>query len=145
MYYETEGYGSCRYGTVRQAAERVLVPIVDRVGALVDIRYKDDTDRLARIRWMECLVENLTPPASQAKIHTYIQWVRTSDVNSPNWNYYDQYRRGEKRWLATHSYYEIATKLSPMEIFNMCGHPIDHTAVFVLLSHSVEFKLDRFT
>ena len=68
-----------------------------------------------------------------------------SDVNPPNWNVYEEYRRGEQRWLATHSCYEIAAKLSPMAVFEMCGCPVHHKAVLVLISHSVEFELDRFT
>ena len=86
MYYETKGDGSCACRAVWQAAQRALVPIVDRVGSPVNIRYKDDTDRLARIRWMEGLVANLMPPASHAKPHTYIQWLRMSGKNPPNWN-----------------------------------------------------------
>ena len=60
-----------------------MVPIVDRVGAPLYIRYKDDIVRLARVRLMKGL-------AAKAKL-------RTSDVNAPNWNVYDQYYRGEQR------------------------------------------------
>ena len=68
-----------------------------------------------------------------------------SDVTPSNWNVYDQYRRGEQRWLSTHSCYEMVVKRSPMAIFDMCGRPVDHKAVFVLLSHLIEFELNRFT
>ena len=40
--------GSCWYRAVRQAAQRVLIPIIDRVGAPVDISYKDDSDRFCK-------------------------------------------------------------------------------------------------
>ena len=59
-------------------AQRALVPISDRVGAPVDISYK--TEGLERIRWMEGLVTDFPPPANQAKLHTYIQWLRTSEM-----------------------------------------------------------------
>ena len=96
---------------------------------------------------MESLVTDLLPPANRAKLHTYIQWSRSSDMNPPNSDVYDQYHRGEQRRLATHSCYDIATKtkLSLMSIFAMSGHLVDHKAVFVLLSLSASFEQDRFT
>ena len=141
MYSDTKGDCSYGYRAVWQTEQRVSIPIVDRVGAPVDIRYKDDTGRLARITWMVGLVVYLPPPANQASLHAYIQWLRTSDVNPPNWNVYDQYCRGEQRWLATHSCYEIASELSPIAVFEMNGRPVDHKAVFMLTSHSPTLPL----
>ena len=100
---------------------------------------------LARITWMERLVIDLPRPANQSKLHAHIQWLRTSDAHPPNWNIYAQYCRGEQRWLATHSCYEIEAKLSPIAIFEMGGRPVKHKAVFVLTSHALTLEPDRFT
>ena len=115
------------------------------MGVPIDIRYKDDTDREARITWMEGLVANLAPPANQSRLHTYIQWLRTSDVEPPKWNWYSNYCRGEQRWMGNLSCYEIAVKLSPMAFFTMIGFPVDHQTVFQLSSHSLAHELGRFT
>ena len=94
---------------------------------------------------MEGLMADLRLPANQDMLHVYIQWLRTSDVNPPNWHFYDQYFRGEQRWLATHKCHERATMLSPMAIFEMSGRPMDHNAIFVLTSHFLTLEPDRFT
>ena len=86
MYSDTKGSGSYGYRAVWQAGQRASIPIADRVGAPLDLRYKDNTDRLARITWVEGLVADLPPPANQDSLHAYIQWLRTSDVNPPNFH-----------------------------------------------------------
>ena len=87
----------------------MLVTILESFGTPVAISYKYDTDRLERIRWMEDLVINLPFSLNQAKLHFYIQCLRTSDVNSPNWDDCENYYRGEQRWMATHMCYDIHT------------------------------------
>ena len=69
MYSGTKGDGSFGYRAVWQAEQRASIPIADQVGAPADIRCKDDTDRLARINWME----DLPPPANQDRLNAYIQ------------------------------------------------------------------------
>ena len=55
-----------------------------RVSALLDVSYANDTDMLARIRWMEGLVVGQPSPANQARLLMYIEWLKTSDVNPPD-------------------------------------------------------------
>ena len=47
--------------------------------------------------------------------------------------------------MATHMIYDIAVSLTPMVIFAMIGRPVDHKAMFELVSHSLALGLDRFT
>ena len=75
MSNAANGDGSCGFRVVWQASQCAFVPILDRVGAAVDISYGDNFERLERIRWAEGRVEDLPPHANQARLHTYIQWL----------------------------------------------------------------------
>ena len=73
FFDDTNGDGRCGYRAIWQAEQRASTPIAESVGVPVDIRYKDDIDRKARIKWLEGLVADLAPPANQSRLHTYIQ------------------------------------------------------------------------
>ena len=76
MYYETKGDGSCGYKVVWQATQQALVPIIeDRVDAPVDIRYKDDTDRLARIRRSSGKLDAPSKPSKVTYLHPVVKDV----------------------------------------------------------------------
>ena len=61
-----------------ERSQRASLPIIDRVGAPVDINYADDnTGKLNRIRWMEDLGADLPPTTNQARLLTYIRWLRS--------------------------------------------------------------------
>ena len=136
---------TCGYRATWQAEQSVANPMADRVGAPRDISYKDNIDRVARIAWMKGLVTNLAPPANQSQLQSYIQWLRTSDTDPPNWNWYAHYCRGEQRWLGNHSCYETAATLSPMAIFTRIDRSEEHQGIFQLSSHSLANELGRFT
>ena len=61
----------------------------------------------------------LSPPTAYRVKPTFIQWLGASDVNPSNWDDYDNYCKGEQRWMAIHMCYDIAATLSPMAIFAM--------------------------
>ena len=51
---------------------------------------------------------------------------------------YDQYRRGELRWMGNNMCYNMAA------IFTMVGRPVDHHSIYEWTNHSIVFELIRF-
>ena len=88
----------------------------------------------------------VAPPfqENQTRLVRYTEWLKTSDVNLSNWDNYDEYRRGEMRWMGKEMCYNVAATLTPIAIFTMVGHPVDNKAVYELTSHSVAHELSRF-
>ena len=60
---------------------------------------------------MEGLVVDPPFPVNQARLLTHIEWLRTSDVNPPDWDNYDQYRRVKLRWMGNDMCYNMAAML----------------------------------
>ena len=145
LYYDTKGDGTCGYRAIWQAEQRAILPIEERVGSPGDISYEDHTARAARIVWLERLLVTRTPPLDQSKLQAYIQWLRTSDTESPNWHWFPNYYRGQSRWLGNHDCYETALELSPMAIFTRIDRSEEHQGIFQLSSHSLAYELGRFT
>ena len=144
LYYDTKGDGTCGYRAIWQAQQRALIPIAERVGSPRDINYEDAADRGARIVWMERLLVNRTPHIDQYRIQAYIQWLRTSDTDPPNWHWFSNYYRGQSRWLGNHDCYEAAVTLIPMAIFTKIDRSEEHQGIFQLSSHSLAYELGRF-
>ena len=144
MYNGTNEDGICGYRAVWQASQWNLLPIIDRIGAQVDISYAGNNWRLERIRWMEDLVADLPTPNKPGKaIYLYPEvtnvWCKPANLGCsrpvPSGRA-EQDVDSYVEWYGSHT-------ITNGNLWDE-GRPVEHKAVFVLISHSLYLELDRF-